>query len=519
MTKTTWIVVLLAACSLLTAAAEPEKNKELTLQDAIALALQKNVSLQVQVADTDSAGYRLDYEKGVYMPKFTVSVSSYETNKPPSSLLDGANDISTTNSFGLNLGIEQKTPLNGVFSVALDNSRYKSNSTFSTVNPRINSQLNFRLSQPLLKGFGILAANKSIRVATNSLESSKQQLVQTIVNLVYDVENAYWNLVYAYQNLEATKMSLQRSQDLLKQNEIKVKVGTAAPIDVLEAKADVANYEAQLIQAEKTIQTRDEELKRLLNLTREDVVLKPMDTPQAEKLATDLNAYLQEALENRPDMLQARLELKSQDIEVKYQRNQTLPELQLVATYYATGMGGDQYEYAPDANPLNPGEPIGLISRSVWDSMETALKNKYRNYSVEVNLSLPIGLKQEKAQLAMARLNLKKALLSLKNVENTVYSEVRQVIKELETNFKLVEANRVALELYEQKLKAEEKKLSVGLSTNFQVLEYLSQYTTAQNNALQAQINYSLSVANMNKILGRTLKVYNIQLSDIETQK
>ncbi len=517
MTRTTWLVVLLTVCSLLTAA-EPEKNKELTLQEAITLALQKNVSLQVQVADTESAGYQLDYYKGSFMPKLTMEFSAYETNNPPSSLLDGADKISNTKGLGLTVGVEQKTPLNGVFSIEMDNSRYNSNSTFSTVNPRLNSRLTFSLTQPLLKGFGLLAANKEIRVAANDYEGSRQQLKKTITDLVYEVESAYWNLVYAYQNLEATKTSLQQSKDLLRQNEIKVKVGTAAPIDVLEAKADVANYEAQLIQAEKNIQTRDEELKRLLNLTRDDVVLIPQEKPQADAVAADLNEFLQEALESRPDMQKARLDLKSQDITVQYQRNQTLPDLQLVARYYSNGLGGDQYLYDDDVDPLNPGDPIGVISQSIWDSMETAIKNKYRNYSIGVTLSLPIGLKQERAQLAIARMNLKKAMLALKNVENTVYSEVRQIIKELETNRKLVEANRIAVELYEQKLRAEEKKLSVGLSTNFQVLQYLSQYADAQNRFLQAQINYKMSVANMNKVLGRTLKVYNINVDNVKQE-
>ncbi len=514
MNKTTWIVLLIVL-PLLTMAAEPEKSKELTLQETIALALKNNVNLQIQVSDNEISGYQHQYQAGAYFPTLSFNANSGETNRPASGFFDGA-AVNTANTWDLGVSVSQKSPLNGTLIVSLDNARNLTNNKFSTVNPRLSSVLSFSLAQPLLKGFGSLAANKEIRVAANNVESSRHQLKQTVIDLAYEVENAYWNLVYAYQNLEAKKTSLKQSRDLLTQNEIKVKVGTAAPIEILEAKADVANYEGQLIQAEKEIQTRDEELKRLLNLSSTELVLIPSERPRTDAVDTDLNAFLEEALDGRPDMQRARLSLKNQDIEVRYQRNQSLPDLQLTARYYTTGQGGDQLFFAPDANPFEPGDPIYVISRSLWESISETIENKFRNYSVGVELKIPVGFKREKAQMAIAKLNFEKALLTLKNTENTVYSEVKQVIKELETNRKLAEANRISVDLYEQKLKAEEKKLSVGLSTNFQVLEYLKQYAEAQNRALQSQISYKLTLARMNKILGRTLKAFNITLSELE---
>jgi outer membrane protein TolC len=515
MKRTTWMAALLIACSLLTMAVEPEKTKELTLQETIALALKNNVNLQIRVSDSEVSRQQHQIQTGAYFPTLSFNVENRETNRPSSGVFDGA-DVNNAKAWAYGVSISQKTPLNGAFEVGLSNTRRLTNSKYSTVNPELGAELTLNLSQPLLKGFGTLAANKLIRIAANDFERSRHQLKQSVIDLAYEVEGAYWNLVFAYQNLEAKKTSLQQSQDLLRQNEIKVKVGTAAPIEVLEAKADVANYEGQLIGAEKEIQTREEELKRLLNLSREDQSLIPSERPQVETLAVEVNALLEEALENRPDMAESRLNLKNQDIEVRYQRNQSLPDLQLTARYYTTGQGGDQLIFAPGTNPLDPGDPIGIVSRGVWDAISETFKNKYRNYVIGVEFKLPIGFKVEKAQLAIAKLNMEKALLTLKNTENTVYSEVKQVLKELETNRKLVEANRISVELYEQKLRAEEKKMSVGLSTNFQVLQYLSQYSDAQNRALQSQISYKLTLARMNKVLGRTLKAFNISFSDIE---
>ena len=116
--------------------------------------------------------------------------------------------------------------------------------------------------------------------------------------------------------------------------------------------------------------------------------------------------------------------------------------------------------------------------------------------------------------MAQARINMKRALLSLKNVENTVHSEVKEVIKELEANVKLVEADRIALELQGERLKAEEKRLSVGLSTNFVVLDYQRQYASAQTQALRSVIDYTMTLARINRILARTFNVYDIKLTD-----
>lgn len=514
MKRTTWMAALLIACSLVTMAAEPEKTKELTLQETIALALKNNVNLQIQVSDSEVSQFQLQFYKGVYIPRLGLKMESNQDDSPASDIFAGESDTNSSSSIRGTFSVSQKIPLNGNLALSAMASRATDSSTRTTIDPSLTTSLGLRWTQPLLKGFGLLAANKEIRVAANNSESSRHQLKQTIIDLAYDVENAYWNLVYAYQNLEAKKTSLKQSQDLLKQNEIKVKVGTAAPIEVLEAKADVANYEGQLIQAEKDIQTRDEELKRLLNLSREEVVLIPSERPQVEAVAADLNSFLDEALQNRPDIERAKLALKNQGIEVSYQRNQNLPDLQLVAQYVTYGQGGTQVDRYP---PFT--DPSELKTRTIWDAVEDTLKRKYSGLSVSLDLKIPVVFKQEKVQLAIAKLNLEKAALTLNNTENTVYSEVKQVLKELETNRKLAEANRISVELYEQKLKAEEKKMSVGLSTNFQVLQYLSQYTDAQNRALQSQISYKLTLARMNKVLGRTLKAYNITLTEIGSKE
>ncbi len=503
--------ILIAALIFAAPLQAEEKKLELTLKDSIAQALKENLELQVQMTNPDLAMQNKLIRGAIFIPKFEVEMTTSESNTPSSDALQGA-DIITRKRLGLNVALSQRLAIGGDLRISLNNGRSESNSIYNTINPYLQSVLTASLTQPLLKNFGTLATKRDIIVATNDYKKARHQLRQSIIDLVYNVEDAYWNLVYYYQDLESRKKSLQRSRDLLRQNEIKVRVGSAAPIDILEAKAEVATNESQVIQAEKAIQTAEENLKRILNMTQREEIVVPVDMPEVKPVNFDLNAFLEEALNSRPDIEQARLELKNHNINVKYARNQMLPDLQLVASYYTTGAGGDQIIY--DGNPLFGGKPIGMIQRDIWDTIEDTFSSLYKNYSVSLRLTVPLSFAQEKAQMAQAKLNLKRALLGLKNTENLVYSEVREVIKELEANSKLVESNQIALTLQEQKLKAEEKKLSVGLSTNYDVLNYQRDYAQTETGLLNSLKEYNMTVAKINKVLARTLTAYDIKLKD-----
>ena len=145
--------------------------------------------------------------------------------------------------------------------------------------------------------------------------------------------------------------------------------------------------------------------------------------------------------------------------------------------------------------------------------------NNNKNYSFRLNLQIPIGFKEERARLAQARINLKRALLELKNTENNIYTEVKDVIKELESNRKLVEAEKVAMQLVGENLRAEEKKLSVGLSTNFNVQEYQRQLADAETSYLRSVVKYNLTLARINQVLARTFKAHDIKFTDYYKEK
>lgn len=501
-------------CGLVFSAQSPE-GKELTLKDAIYYALKNNLGLQVQKAQTRVARLNLRINRAqLYLPALSVTSGYSKSKQPSTDLLDGVDSVEDESLFW-SVEIDQRTPLGGTFSLNFDSSRGETNVITETYNPTLDTSMGVSLNQSLLRNFGTLATNYQIYIAANNHEISKYQLEQSIVNLVYEVEAAYWELVYAHQNLEAAKMALKRAKDLLDQNEIKVKVGTVAPIEILSSKANVARNESTVIQAEQAIQSREEALKRILNMSKEPVAIIPKDDPEIKDVPVDFDAFLKEAMENRADMNQAKINLENNGITVKYRRNQGLPDLQLNTSFESSAIGGTTWDF-PIPNPFDPDfERIKTEEIGFAETVKDIFKLENTDFSVGFNLQTAIPFTAERAQLAQAKIERERAVFELKDLENTIYSEVKDVIRQLESNKKLVEADRIALELEGENLKAEEKKLSVGLSTNFQVLQYQQQYAAAQTQLLRSTINYVLTSARIDQVLSRTLKKYDIEFKNI----
>jgi len=506
------IICLVLLAFLPLAAQEPEeKNRqEYTLRDAVYQALQNNLDIQIQQGTFQSSLEALEISESIFIPTFSSEVTLSEYNNPANSVFEST--IRKSTGFSLNLSLEQQLATGGTISVSFDNSRDESNSLTSSVNPYLDTRLQFNLNQPLLKGFGTFITKKDIRIATHDLEKAELDLKEKILEIIFTVEDAYWNLVYQHENLKVKQEELARAKDLLKQNEIKVKVGTAPRIDILDAQASRASAESELLRAEKTLQDAQENLRKILNLSREELTILPSETPDIRRFQPDLEELLLEALNHRPDVLKARLDLKNRNIEVRYYRNQMLPDLQLQAQYYTTGWGGVEKIF--DGNPFFGGTQIGSVEKDIWESMSEAIKALYQNYSVSLNLQIPLSFKEEKARLAQARLAAKNALLTLKNTENTVYSEIKSVVKELQSNLEIIRASEVSLELEKQKVRAEEKKFSVGLSTNYEVLQKRRDLSQAQANYLSSIKDYLLTIARINRYLGRTFQEYDIHFDN-----
>lgn len=505
------VMVLVIFLSLSFLAYSQESNEiKLKLEDAIVDALKNNLDIQVEVINPSLFLEALKRSNALFIPQFTLSGNKLQSTSPASNAIVGA-AIDTSDTFRLNSGLSQRLATGGTLQFSVNNTRTKSSSQFSTFNPSFSSSLSFSLAQPMLKNVGTFITKRGITLAVINQQKSVYALKLAVINMIYSVEAAYWNLVYAYQNVDVKRKSLQLAQDLLKQNETQVRVGVSAPMDILTAKAEVAARESDLIQAESLIQSNEEDLRKILNKDTKYKIM-PVEAPAyGGDVTVDMNQFMLEALDKRPDIEQVRIDLKAKNIDVRYYRNQLLPDLQLTATYSTSGLSGDQIIF--DGNPLF-GKIKEVIKGGLSESLKDVLSNLYRNYSVGLSLSVPLSNDAARSDLASAQLNLKSALLNLKRTEANIYSEVKQVVIDVETNKKILAASRVARELAEEKLNAEQKKLSVGLTTNYQVLQFQRDYSTALITELRSIIDYNLTLSRISRVLGRTLEKHNINFNE-----
>jgi outer membrane protein TolC len=478
-------------------------EKALSLDECIKTALQNNLGVAVEILSPEISDASVALARERYLPQLSIRYFTQNTNSPAFSWIDATDQVTTEyNNYAAYF--EQNLPLGTNFLATLFSYQNDTNQRFQTINPRFGSTLQFDISQPLLKNFGYRINRREIIIAKNNREMSDSQLNQVLLDTVYNVEEAYWNLVYSIEELRVRHQSLELARDLLKKNRREVEVGTLAPIEILSAEAEVATREADILQAEAMVRNNENSLKSIINLNQEGAKdlykIVPVDMPSYAKTEISVEQALQTAMNNRPDLESYRWDIKSRDIDFVFAKNQLLPELNLEASYWSPGISGTQILYL-DNNPLTD-IIVGTIPGGASNALNDAFKFQYKNWSAALRLTVPVNTVFSRAQYVQAKANLDQAKLRLKNQEQQVYLEVSNAVQTVQTDFKRIQAYKVARELAEKKLDAEEKKLKVGLTTNYLVLQFQRDLANARSAELRAIIDYNLSQARLNRAMG-----------------
>jgi outer membrane protein TolC len=510
--RVVFLFAALAGFGLAQAPAGPEKP--VTLEECILGALKNNLKLAAEVLGPEMDSFAVRQANEIFIPKLSVNYGQDSLSSASYSFIQAADQIATKDK-SYSTSLSQLIPTGARIGVSLRSFQQNTNQSFLTINPLYGSTLTFDLSQPLLRDFGFKMTRRQIIIAQYGLDISENQLRQTLLNTIYSVEEAYWNLVYSRENLRVQRESLELARELLAKNKRELEVGMIPPLDLLSAQAEVASREADILQAEAGVKDSQDVLRTLINFPREKgspaPVLVPSDRPKTEPVATNLDEANQTALANRPDLASLRVDLKSKGLNLSYARNQLLPNLSLRASYWSPGYSGTELIYE-NGDPLT-GHVIGTIPHGASLALKDAVHFKYKNWSVGLTLDIPLESAFSRAQYAQARLDSRQSLLLLRDQEQQVELEVQTVLRAVDTNYKRTLAYKAARELAEEKLKAEEKKLAAGLSTNYTVLQQQRDLATARSNEVKALTDYNLSLARMAKALGTTLKDKNISLA------
>jgi outer membrane protein TolC len=339
----------------------------------------------------------------------------------------------------------------------------------------------------LLRDFGIDSNRQQIAITQINRDIADETLRATIAQTIANVRNAYWELAYTRAAVDVAQRSLDLAQKLVEDNQARVEVGTLAPIDVVQAEAEAANRRQTVAQTEAALATAQLALKRLLVTGTADPIwsqeLRAVDVPQIVAPPLDVEAAVRNALERRTDLATARKNLDSNDVTLRFWRNQTRPAVDLQINYGAQGVGGTQFI----REDTGIGSQVtGTIPGGYTDALSLLGARDFPTWNVAVTVSYPIGGTNADGQYARTRVLRTQQTTRLRVLELQVATEVTNAALQVRANLRRVDAARAARALAERQLEAEQSKYEVGLSTNFFVVQSQRDLADAQNVELRA---------------------------------
>ena len=492
----------------------------LTLDDAVKFALDRNLDIAVQRLNPEINDIIYASTRSVYHPALTSVVSTQSTTNPATTTLSGSQSVGAPVIAGLtnfNGGIAQSIPWGGgSAAIQLNNNKSTTTSLNVLYNPTFNTNWSGSYTQPLLRNFSTDATRRTLQVTKINRDISDVQLRSTITNTLSNVRNAYWDYVFSVQAVDVARQSLDLAERLVRDNQTRVEVGTMAPIDVVQAQSQSATARQNLVAAQSTMRTAELVLKRLIVGGTSDpnwsVRLDPVDRPDFVPQTFDIEAAVRRALSERTDIAIAKKSLEVNDVTLKFLVDQMKPQADFVATYGLVGVGGAQYVYADPGTGAVNRQPIGTLPGGYGNALSTLFGTNYPRWTAQLNFSYPLGTSAQEANVARARVQQNQVQAQMRQIELQVATEVTNAVTTATSNAERVQAAQSARELAQKQLEAEQSKFEVGMSTNYNVIQSQRDLATAQNNELQAILNYRKSLVEVERLQQTTLSNLNITL-------
>ncbi|HZR17205.1 MAG TPA: TolC family protein [Verrucomicrobiae bacterium] len=475
--------------------------RQLSLQDCIQLALQHNLDLQIDRYNPQIALFNLRGDYGAYDPSFSLS-GQHDHNEAGSQILAGGfiipGSISDDNSFSG--GLTGATPIGTTYSLQ-GNTRDQYGQSFGLdtngliARPFENSGASASISatQPLLKNLWIDNNRLVIRIARNRLKYSELTLRLQIMQTITTLEQAYYDLIYNRENVIVQQKAVELAERLVMENRKRLEVGALAPLDLQSAEAQAASTRAAVIAANSQLGTQERLLKSLITDAYANewanVGIEPGAKLMAPAPVVNLQDSWSKGLAQRPELLQAKLDVERQGIQLKYDKNQLWPELDVFGTYGFNGSGKE-------------------FSSALGDFQTT--DRPFYTYGGKI--IVPLANVRARNSYKADKANMQQFVLTLKQLEQNIMIQIDNDIGTIQANYDQVQATRAAREYEEAALDAEQKKLESGKSTTYTVLQVQRDLTTARGNEIQALDTYNKSLSQLSLHEGSTLDRLNITL-------
>ena len=318
----------------------------LTLNDAIALALQNNNDIDGSRIDVQIAEYRLRAARGIFDP-FIVSESYYENRVTPTSSAIGGGQNGAVKQTDTTLGLSFggfSPYAGGSYQLDFSSSRLVTNNQNATLNPQFPTSLVLTYTQPLIRGLRIDGNRRNIEIAKKNLSLSDAQFRQRAIEVISQVEQSYWDLVFALRNLQVQIDAVRQARAQLESNQRLVEKGVLAPIEIVAASTQVTTFEQSVYTAQEAVTRAENSLKTLLLPDRNSALwsrpLTPVTPINLEAPRVPLEQAVTSAIRNRPELAQLQTTAEINQIDTRFFRDQTKVAVDLIGTYTGVGLAG-----------------------------------------------------------------------------------------------------------------------------------------------------------------------------------
>ena len=456
-------------------------------------------------------------------PSLTGTIQLERAKQPSTNaLFSGGRAATTTNTdvydFAYNQGFVTGTSLQ----VGFNNSRVTGDNPFSSYSPTLQSSFKATLTQHLLQGFGIYINKRFMYQALNNRRITDSGFRQQLLYTVNQVENIYWGLVSAYEDVQAKDRALQQSTQLEGDTRKQLDIGTMAPLDVVNAQSTVAMDKQSLIISQSNLKYQQLILKQAIARNLNDPALVaapivPTDRVSLEELAEEkqpVDELVQVAFKQRPELEQAVLQLKNNAITLRGARNGLLPQLDALAFYQGSAVGGAQSKNCLNFFTGGPCAPNTYPTIGYGSVISNLFNSTGPDKGIGFTMNIPLRNRTAQADQARSLLEYRQAELRLEQLYTQIRMQVVNAQFALTNDRAQVIASRAAHDFATQSLQAEQKKLGLGASTTASVLQQERNLATAENNLIAAEGAYAKDRAGLYQILAATLEHYGINLGD-----
>ena len=504
-------------------------QRPLTLNDAITLALENNKDIEVTRKNVKIAEYDLLAARGVYEPRFRGQTYYERATVPNISFFSPETDSVTSSSFAGNAGLVAYVPKFGTtLDATFESNQVGTDNLVQIISPQYNSNFTFTLTQPLLRGRRFDQNRRVIEIAKRNLSLTDVQFRQRSIEIIAAVQRAYWDLTYALRNLQVQRDGVRDAKDQLAHNRRLVEEGQLAPIDIVAAETQVANFEQSVYEGLNTVTVAENALKNLIAPSRTDVLwsesVTPVDSVDLDAPTTSLSEALDAALLNRPELEINQAQKDINAIDQRYFKEVKKPQIDLIASYRSSGVGGNlnpnfrnpfcqNNPNSPECS-TTPGPALQTLINNVGGPATTItdiVTNKYPTFRVGVQFNLPLfGDKTAKAQYGRSLVEGERLNTQREQLEQNIQVDVRNALQTLRTSEARLRAAAIARENSARQYESEQRKLDNGQSDIYRVLERQTALTSARSSELRAQTELNKAISDLQRATGNSLKANNV---------